>query len=270
MSADLSTATTEVTSDRPGLAIAIHGETIAAVDAWLATRGHKERDRQHRDNAIALAATGNYLQLLGYEVDLEGSDLWNPVLRELSDPADLPLPGLGWLECRVFPADAAAVSLSAVPDPARIGYVGVALSAETPYEAYLLGFAAAGDAQSPPSQLQRQDLGTIDDLVDILTRLELLNEIIDRQPQSYLAESREAAIAELERVYRSSPDEPWEWADRGKPRLFGSETMPVLLKEDAVLGSARETAPDQDASNQRKFIETVLTDLDQQWRQISN
>lgn len=268
MSADLSTPET-LEINRPGLPIAISGETIAAVDAWLGSRGDTAADRRRRDDAIALAATANYLGLVGYEVDLAGSDLWNPVLRELDDPANLPLPGLGWLECRAFPVDAPAVPLGDRVDPARIGYVGVALSAETPYEAYLLGFAAAGDAESPPSELQRQDLGAIDDLVDILTRLELLNEIVDRQPQSYLPESREAAIAELERVYRSSPDEPWEWADRGKRRLFDAEAMPVLLKEDAVVGSVCATDPDQDVLNQRQFIETVLEDLDQQWRQMS-
>jgi hypothetical protein len=121
-------------------------------------------------NTLAVCSVNNYLRIMDIPTDLTAGDSWNPVVRLVTDVADLWVTGLGRLECR--PLSVAKLDLKAAEKPnnnlsfsfissnptseaksaplvctippevqfGRIGYVVVQIDLEQ-QEAILLGFS---------------------------------------------------------------------------------------------------------------------------------
>lgn len=90
-------------------------------------------------NTLAAYAVGSYLQVFDIEIDLDGSDSWDPTFQALMDTAGLQIKGLGQLECRPVLSNVDACYIPADVWENRIGYVAVQLN-QALTEAYVLGF----------------------------------------------------------------------------------------------------------------------------------
>jgi hypothetical protein len=55
-------------------------------------------------NTLAVCSVNNYLRIMDIPTNLTAGDSWNPVVRLVTDVADLWVTGLGRLECRPVPA----------------------------------------------------------------------------------------------------------------------------------------------------------------------
>jgi Protein of unknown function (DUF1822) len=123
-----------------------------------------------RQNTLAVAAVHTYLQWMDVNVDLDRSHSHMYQERLLLDAADLYLPGIGRLECRVIQDDGGCV----IPPSAqsqRLGCVGVAI-APNHCEAQLIGFKAAGfDQRLATDRLNRGDFEDLDELLLALDRV---------------------------------------------------------------------------------------------------
>lgn len=100
---------------------------------------------------LALYAVRFYTDCMGITTDITASGLCNPIEQLLADVAELPIPGLGCLECALVEpaiadpqtvynrADTLTIQSSPEALSNRLGYVAVGFSS-TDDEAYLLGF----------------------------------------------------------------------------------------------------------------------------------
>lgn len=117
-------------------------------------------------NTLGIYAVEFYLRCMGFETDWEMGDSRDAKMLKFLNIADLPVRGIGKLECRtVFPDDRVCL----VPPEAlenRIGYVVVCLDASLK-QATLLGFTPNADREIPLDRLQSLD--------ELLTYLRQLN-----------------------------------------------------------------------------------------------
>jgi len=109
-------------------------------------------------NTLAVWIANEYLQLMGVETNLTGSDSWNPVVRLLADVADLVLATGERLECRpVRVSDGDRVESCRVPPEVweeRLGYLAIAVDVEARM-GRLLGFSqTAAEGELFLEQLQ--------------------------------------------------------------------------------------------------------------------
>ncbi|NJR62016.1 MAG: DUF1822 family protein [Cyanobacteria bacterium CRU_2_1] len=114
-------------------------------------------------NSLAVFAAQYYLDCMGFETDLTGSDSCNPVMQALLDTADLPITALGKLECR--PVQVSDRHCRIPPDVQRdrLGYLVVQI--DVPHrEATLLGFCQT----APDGILSLEDLQPLDALLAAL------------------------------------------------------------------------------------------------------
>ena len=110
---------------------------------------------------LALHAVNFYAQCMGITTDFNISSLWNPVQQLLSDVTELPIPGLGTLECGLVEPPIAhptsldknshdlMVYISPEAFDNRLGYIAVGFS-ETYDYAYLLGFRETVSSSETP------------------------------------------------------------------------------------------------------------------------
>jgi hypothetical protein len=113
-----------------------------------------EKSKQVRLNILSVSFVNYYLQLMGFETDLEASDSWNPVQKLFMDVADLEIKNLGKLECRPILEGEEFIYVPPEVQLNRIGYVGVEIT-QSLREAKLLGFIQKVETDLLPiSQLQ--------------------------------------------------------------------------------------------------------------------
>ncbi|WDD36974.1 DUF1822 family protein (plasmid) [Nostoc sp. UHCC 0926] len=127
-----------------------------------------EKSRQVLLNMLSVSFVKSYLEYLGFETDLEGSDSWNPVWQTLMDVADLSLKTLGKLECRPVLENSQFVYVPPEVQSDRICYVAVQIS-DSLREAKLLGFFQ----ESSTSYLPINQLQSIEELLKYLELCEL-------------------------------------------------------------------------------------------------
>lgn len=107
------------------------------------TQPPETAERAYR-NAIAVLIAQNYCTLLDFETDLSQSDALQPLTCLISHTADLPLTGIGSIECCVIDletdreSDCYTVPLEAAVDKAA--YLAISLEADT-NRAQILGFS---------------------------------------------------------------------------------------------------------------------------------
>lgn len=122
--------------------------------------------RQVYLQALAVLAVNDYLQMMGIETDLQGSESWHPILKLAADVSDLNVVGIGSLECRaVHPGETSCPIPEDVREN-RIGYAIVEID-ELQRQATLLGFAETAIA----SELAIEQLQSLEAMLRHLERL---------------------------------------------------------------------------------------------------
>jgi Protein of unknown function (DUF1822) len=183
-------------------------------------RARSTGDEQAEQNALCVLAVAEYLeQWQGYAIDLDASDVWSPILRRL-DVADVPVKGLGRLECRLVQDEATLPQLPPEVWYDRIGYVHVQLQ---PGAARLLGVVLPFD----PEQ-QEIELEPIDTLLEHLERLAIAVPIVAAE-LTIDAGQQLAIVAQLERIYRQERSS--RWGLRAEEVLTGRSLMGTMREE---------------------------------------
>jgi hypothetical protein len=136
-------------------------------DAFASKQPTPEKAEQVRLNTLAVWVMNDYLQMMGVQTNLTGSDSWNPVMRLWSDVADLALPGIGRLECRPVIDTTANCPIPPEVWEDRIGYMVIQFD-RVLEEAKILGFTPTANVEALPlTQLQSPE-----DLFDHLFELQ--------------------------------------------------------------------------------------------------
>ncbi|MBW4605676.1 MAG: DUF1822 family protein [Hassallia sp. WJT32-NPBG1] len=123
-------------------------------EKWSRQQATPEKSQQVLLNTLSVSFVNFYLECMGFEIELETSDSWNPVQQTLMDVADLLIKNLGKLECRPVLENAQFVYVPPEVQSNRIGYVAVQIS-ESLQSAKLLGFVKEVSIDNLPiNQLQ--------------------------------------------------------------------------------------------------------------------
>jgi hypothetical protein len=78
-----------------------------------------------RLNTLAVYTVNSYLEMMGFETNLQGGDSWNSIVRMCADVADLEVTNIGKLECRPVKAGDTECMIPAEVWIDRIGYMFV-------------------------------------------------------------------------------------------------------------------------------------------------
>lgn len=104
-------------------------------------------------NTLAVCTVNSYLEMIGFETNLQGGDSWNPIVRMCADVADLEVTNIGKLECRPILAGVNECAIPAEVWIDRIGYMFVEINlAER--EATMRGFVPQARAIIALDQLR--------------------------------------------------------------------------------------------------------------------
>jgi hypothetical protein len=76
-------------------------------------------------NTLAVCTVNSYLEMMGFETNLQGGDSWNSIARMCADVADLEVTNIGKLECRPVKAGDTQCAIPAEVWIDRIGYMFV-------------------------------------------------------------------------------------------------------------------------------------------------
>lgn len=224
-----------------------------AIEIPLTTRMRQRAksigDERAEQNALCVLAVAEYLEhWQGYGINLDASDVWNPALRRL-DVADVPIEGLGRLECRVVQDEAVLPELPPEVWYDRIGYIYVQLQ---PDAARLLGVVLPFD----PEQQDQIELEPIDGLLEHLARLEIALPIMAEE-LAIDADQRLAIVAQLERIYRQERSS--RWGLRAEEVLTGRSTI----------GTVREESKESEESIARQELaERLMEKLATVWNKL--
>jgi len=194
---------------------------------------------QMRRRTLAVMVVQTYLDMLGFSTQLEHSGLWNPVLRLATEAADLPISGIGRLEC--CPVLPQPTTYSCPPDAweDRAGYVAVELP-EDLSGARLLGFVPQLDHGVIPLQ-------------QLLDPEALLDHLHSLMSAPALGDALAQAGTQLGRWFSGLVDAGWQQLDA----LFAEQTTSAMAFRGATL--AAPVHPDQQASIRRAKLLNLST-----------
>lgn len=232
--------------------------------------------RQHTQTVgvrgLAVWVVSRYLDRYNYTSDFQQSSAWNPVLRVLTELADLEIKednkSLGIVECIPIAADADSLEIpeQAVIDD-RIAYIAVELNAEQTWGT-IIGFTPALDIEYPELSIAREDLLPPDKLLDLLDiAIPIGEESLFSELESYWSsrgewspEQLQGIIAQLERALLLESVEPLqiESAAQGIEALI-SQSTPAGQREMAV--KSREDAESQERAELRSILGRLFESL---------
>ncbi|NES23368.1 MAG: DUF1822 family protein [Symploca sp. SIO3E6] len=135
------------------LTLPITQKALQTAEQFAAEQLTPEKAEQVRLNTLAVSVVDNYFQMMDVPTNLEASDSWNPVMRMLSNVADLEVTGVGRLECRPLQADESSCYIPPEVWQERIGYILVQID-ESSLEGTVLGFTeTVATEELPISQI---------------------------------------------------------------------------------------------------------------------
>jgi hypothetical protein len=191
------------------------------------------KEKQVYCNTLAVAVTRDYLEMLGFATNLNNSNSWNPVLRLMSDTADLELTGLGRLECRSIMIGEVSCEVPPEVWEERIGYLVIELDLDNG-QAKFIGFSKiAGEGTLSINQLRPLDI-----LIDHLHSLMPISSK-DETAESGTRLSRwftgliDGGWQQLDILLSSSPMEP-AIAFRSNPNVSSQTLSTDLALEDRL------------------------------------
>jgi hypothetical protein len=116
-------------------------------------QSHPLKAKQAYLNSLAVYAVDFYLRCMGFEMNVDESDSYNPIMVRFMDVADLSVKQIGKLECRPVLPNAKSCQVPPEAWSDRVGYVIVQLS-QTLKQATLVGFTPTAAAEVPLTQLR--------------------------------------------------------------------------------------------------------------------
>jgi Protein of unknown function (DUF1822) len=126
-------------SETTRLTLPLTTQAIELAGQFAQQQSTAAQQERVRLNTLAVCTVNSYLEMMGLETNLHGSDSWNPIARMCADVADLEVTNIGKLECRPVVAGETECAIPPEVWIDRIGYIFVEINlAER--EATLRGF----------------------------------------------------------------------------------------------------------------------------------
>lgn len=231
-----------------------------------------KKARQVYFNTLAVLAVNQFVQeQLGFTTDVKAGDCWNPVARMVHDVADLVIPDLGIIECRTMQDNDKLISLPTEVQENRIAYVVVQFAEQNKVK--LIGFISAVEL-GKPKEIPVVKLQPIEDLIDLLSKLEIARDSIQSIVEEELETAEEIVrdklknmsikqiVEQLEYVYRNFDSSDW-WDEGGRVLAGGFV---------GVGGGVRESTPKENLGGNEDgeielsdFAEELLEKLAEIW-----
>ncbi len=133
---------TTIFSQQSGVVVPITTEHKNAAQRFARHCSVPEKAERIRRNTLAVCAVNTYLQLLSIPTDIADSDSWNPTMQLIADVADLKLPDIGTLSCRLVGLESDTCYVPPEEWHDRAGYVAISLDEDSD-RATLIGFRAS-------------------------------------------------------------------------------------------------------------------------------
>ena len=233
----------------------------------LMVQNRPEQSNCVRLNTLAVLAVRFYLhEFHQIETDVARGDAWNPAIRAIDDVADLPVVGMGVLECRPILPDQETVELPLETWFDRMGYVLVEVD-EPNRMARLLGFAdPVGDLDQDTVSLGRGEVRSLDDLHDFLERRQLVKQQIDAAFADVKAAVPDEATEQLttEFAWILMRDRPSQWGRKGIKAVdrYRQENLEMAIREPGILNEEQSTDTDALRDRVRTLFQTLEEAID--------
>jgi hypothetical protein len=213
-------------------------------------QNRKEQGDRVRLNTLAVLAVRFYLQFHHIDTDVACGDAWNPAIRSIEDVADLPITGMGLLECRPILPGQDTIELPLETWSDRMGYVLVEID-EPNHMARLLRFAEpVWDLDQASVTLSRDQGRSLDNLHDFLERRQLVKQQID-EAYSDIKSAVSQDVNEYEQLtteftWITMRDDPSQWARKGIRAVDRrcQESGERAIREPGMLKEAQTPEPD--------------------------
>jgi hypothetical protein len=127
-------------------------------------------------NTLAVCALHRYLTWLSIDSSLARSDCWQPNLRSIFNLADLILPNLGCLECRIVIEENNQVEIARSLKDDCLGYVVVSFDRDL-REVNLLGFLKTSQVREEVVKIELDRLHSLDVLLETIERHRTVNNL---------------------------------------------------------------------------------------------
>lgn len=150
------------------LPLPITSTAIALAQQFAREQPTPQKAAQVYQNTLAVCLVKDYLTLMGIPTDLQASYSWHPVTRLCTDTADLMVPEVGRLECRVLSGGESSCPIPPEVWDERVGYVVVALDVAS-QQGEILGFAATVTTEA----IALDQLQSIEAMLDICDPIQL-------------------------------------------------------------------------------------------------
>ncbi|NEQ42215.1 MAG: DUF1822 family protein [Leptolyngbya sp. SIOISBB] len=202
-------------------------------------------------NTLAAYAGATFLEMRGYDVDLDHSYSHDPTQQTLLDVADVKVIGVGRLECRPVLPEASELTVPAEVTSDRVAYIAIRLD-ESLRQAQLLGFIDVASVSTretlsipladlrSPEELgifleqvaQRAAQSTADTLPVHLSRW--LQQTVETGWQALSETVAELATPAPNLVFRSSPTAAEDMETQLVPTIGQSKPVTLGTEPDAV------------------------------------
>lgn len=245
------------------LTISLKQEAHVWAKQFADQQANEEKSKQVYFNTLAVCAVRKFVQEIGFETNLTAGDSWHSVIRMVHEVADLVIPKMGKIECRVLMPEDTAISLPVEVTEDRIAYIAVRIQ-EQVNQVELLGFVRATDVSDSATTLGFDQLEPIEKLIDYLFRLESGMELLqgesqvdERVRQKLETMPMSQIIAQLERIVRQEPE--YEWRTQG-----GKIFLPDLVGAGRMERELRKVDEDEEIKAQ-DLAEDLLDKLAEIW-----
>jgi Protein of unknown function (DUF1822) len=224
-----------MTPENTTLTFPLTSQAIQLAQQFSRQQPTPEKQEQVSLNTLAVCTINNYLEMMGFQTNLQAGDSWNPITRMGADVADLEVRGIGKLECRPVKATDTEYSIPREVWLERVGYLFVEINLAD-REATIHGFLPQAKAVIRRDQLRAPE-ALIDRLHSLMTTpLVRLNTWLDGLEESIASgwQSLESLFATSELAFRSvsSPAHP-DVIQRGKIidlgiQLYGNQIALIV------------------------------------------
>lgn len=181
---------------------------------------NRQKAEQVYFNTLAVCVVKDYLEWMGIATELSTAESWNAIARLGSNVADLPVTGLGCLECRPIREHEPTCHIPPEVWCDRIGYVVVEIQ-DSLKEATILGFINRIDCQ----QFALNQLQPIETLLTTLAELRV-------GVSSNNAIASHSPVVKLTQWLQGSFGESWQ----SFQAIFGEETLAYHFRNSSQEG----------------------------------
>jgi Protein of unknown function (DUF1822) len=140
-------------SESTRLTLPLTSQAIEIARQFAQEQSTPAQQERVRLNTLAICTVNSYLEMMGFETNLQGGDSWNSIARMCADVADLDVTNIGKLECRPIVAGATECAIPAEVWIDRIGYMFVEIDLAD-REATIRGFVHQAQAIIALEELQ--------------------------------------------------------------------------------------------------------------------